>query len=157
MGPDYDLSLARLDPGVDLAVHREALATVQGWFREAGLSADEARLLVERFNAAVDPYTRPATAGDRLAREAEDYLRALWKGDYARSMAATEAAIARLGGAPLEDFLRESGLRHDPFVLRTLAAAAARNGWHGNETETIALPAPAAGMAPAAAAEEAAS
>lgn len=137
MDGQYDLSMAQLDPGVGLEVHREALATVHGWFRQAGLTAEEARLLVERFNAAVDPYSRPAAAGDRLAREADDYLRALWGADYPQNLAAAEAAIERLGGARLEEFLRASGLRFDPFVLRTLAAAALRNGWNENKEATI--------------------
>lgn len=143
MDGQYDLSMAQLDPAVGLEVHREALATVHGWFRQAGLTAEEARLLVERFNAAVDPYSRPAPwpegAGDRLAREADDYLRALWGADYPQNLAAAETAIERLGGAQLEEFLRASGLRFDPFVLRTLAAAALRNGWDKNKEATTAI------------------
>jgi hypothetical protein len=125
----YDLSGAQLDPAVPLEDHRQALAVVQGWFRSAGLSADEARMLVDRFNAAVDPYTRPTAAGDALAEEARDYLRARWGADFARNMALAEAAIGRLGGAPLVRFLEASGLRFDPFVLRTLVDVAVRSGW----------------------------
>jgi hypothetical protein len=128
-GNGYDLSMVQLDPNVPLDEHRGALATVQGWFRQAGLSADEARLLVDRFNAAVDPYSRPTAATDRMAKEADDYLRARWGGDYARNMGLVAVAIARLGGEALEEFLRTSGLRFDPFVLRTLAEAAQRNSW----------------------------
>ena len=133
-GTDYDLSMAQLDPNVPLEDHRGALAAVQGWFRHAGLSADEARLLVDRFNAAVDPYTRPATSSDRLAKEADDYLRVRWGGDYGRNMELVEVAIARLGGEALDGFLRTSGLRFDPFVLRTMAEAARRNGWSPGST-----------------------
>lgn len=125
----YDLSMAQLDPAVPLEDHRQALAVVQTWFRKSGLSQDEARMLVERFNAAVDPYTRPTAPGDRLAEEARDYLRARWGDDYTLNMALAETAVARLGGDPLERFLQESGLRFDPFVLRTLVDAAGRNGW----------------------------
>lgn len=133
----YDMSMAQLDPAVPLEDHRAALAVVQGWFRQAGLSADEARLLVERFNAAIDPYTRPAEAGERVPQEGDAYLRARWGADYGANMALAETAIARLGGAELDHFLRESGLRFDPFVLRTLAEAAKRwSGTNGNKTET---------------------
>jgi hypothetical protein len=136
-GNGYDLSMVQLDPNVPLEDHRGALATVQGWFRQAGLSTDEARLLIDRFNAAVDPYSRPAArpdgprpyGTDRLAKEADDYLRVRWGRDYGRNMGLVEVAIERLGGEALEEFLRSSGLRFDPFVLRTLAEAAQRSGW----------------------------
>lgn len=118
---DYDLSMARLDPGVALNDHRQAMAVVRGWFRKAGLSPMEAKLLVDRFNAAIDPYSRPAGETDRLSQEALDYLQARWGADYQANMAQVDAAIARLGGDALEHFLRASGLRFDPFVLRTLA------------------------------------
>lgn len=126
---DHDLSMARLDPDVPLDDHRRALAVVRGWFRKAGLSADEAQLLVDRFNAAIDPYTRPAEAREDLSREAMDYLQARWGQDYRRNIALVETAIARLGGAELDHFLRASGLRFDPFILRTLVDAALRLGW----------------------------
>ena len=131
---DYDLSMAQLDPGVPLDDHRNAMAVVQGWFRQAGLAPEEAKLLVDRFNAAIDPYSRPATATDRVSEEGDQYLRARWGKDYPQNMDLVELAIARLGGEPLEHFLRESGLRFDPFVLRTLAEAARRNDW---EKESI--------------------
>ncbi len=144
----YDLSMAQLDPAVPLEDHRSALNVVQGWFRQAGLAPEEARLLVDRFNAAIDPYSRPAAATDRVSEEGDQYLRARWGADYAGNMALVEAAIAELGGAPLEHLLRESGLRFDPFVLRTLAEAARRNGWgDGNEQATDAPDAALAGAA----------
>ena len=130
--PVYDLSMAQLDPQVPLEDHRQALAVVESWFRQAGLTETEAALLVERFNSAVDPYTRPASADDRLAEEARAYLRVRWGADFARNMALVETAIARLGGETLDHFLRESGLRHDPFVLRTLVDVAQRSGWAGS-------------------------
>ncbi|MEZ5665873.1 MAG: hypothetical protein R3F55_00225 [Alphaproteobacteria bacterium] len=125
----YDLSAAYLDPEVPLEDHRQALAVVQSWFRAAGLDAAEAKLLVDRFNEVVDPYAPPLAAQDTLSGAGESYLRARWGGDFDRNMAQADSAIERLGGAELDLFLKESGLRFDPFVLRTLAGAARRHGW----------------------------
>lgn len=145
-GGGYDLSLAQLDPAVGLEDHRAALAVVQAWFEQAGLTDDEARLLVGRFNAAVDPYAREAPAADRPAADGEAYLRTRWGADFEANMAAVDGAIERLGGAELEHFLKASGLRFDPFVLRTLADAAKR--WSrddGNGTKAPARPEAPAG------------
>lgn len=124
---DYRFDQLAMPPGME--VNAGGFGAAQNWCHKAGLNQGELNGVLASYSRALtDPHWNSDEMNEERQRTTVNFLRERWGNETMSRLMAVREHIERIGGDELIDFLDETGLGNDPFLILALDRAA--NGRH---------------------------
>jgi hypothetical protein len=119
---DYDFEKLAVPPG--MTINGQGFDKARGWCHRAGLNQGELNGVLASYSRALsDPDWNSEEMNAERQRTTLNFLRERWGGEVMDRLVAVRHHIEAIGGDELVDFLDETGLGNDPFLILALDRA----------------------------------